>query len=126
MRGVPIRIRPGLFSRDGCAYLSGYVVELALKARICATRGVSEYPENRLKNAFKTHDFDELKLLADIDNEFVGSRPALLGNWSTASKWKPGRRYEPEGTYDRVEAEKILDAIRTKPDGVLECLSSRW
>lgn len=30
----------GLF--DGCAYLCGYVVELALKARICATLGVNE------------------------------------------------------------------------------------
>lgn len=30
---------------DGCAYLCGYVVELALKAAVCATLGIDEYPE---------------------------------------------------------------------------------
>ena len=30
---------------DGCAYLCGYVVELALKARICRLLGVRDYPE---------------------------------------------------------------------------------
>jgi len=113
---------------DGCAYLCGYVVELALKARICATLGVSEYPEkgSRLKEALRTHDFDDLKLLAGMEHEFSASRPALLSNWSIASRWKPERRYEPPGSYDQAAAEEILNAIRRKPDGVLECISSRW
>ena len=39
---------------DGSAYLCGYVVELALKAAICATLQIDEYPEkgSRLKEAF--------------------------------------------------------------------------
>jgi HEPN domain-containing protein len=47
---------------DGCAYMCGYVVELALKARICATLNVAEYPDNRkgLRDAFRTHVFDDL------------------------------------------------------------------
>lgn len=111
---------------DGCAYLCGYVMELALKARICATLGLDEYPErgSRLKDAFKTHDFDDLKLLAGMEHDFSTS-PVLLTNWSIASKWKPEWRYEPEGTYDRAAAEEILNAIR-KPDGVLACISSHW
>jgi HEPN domain-containing protein len=113
---------------DGCAYLCGYVVELALKARICATLGVDEYPEKgtRLREAFRTHDFDDLKLLAGMEHEFSAARPALLSNWSIASKWKPERRYDRPGSYDRVQAEQILNAVRAKPDGVLECISSRW
>jgi HEPN domain-containing protein len=113
---------------DGCAYLCGYVVELALKARICATLGVDEYPEkaSRLKEAFRTHDFDDLKLLARMEHEFSAPRPELLSNWSIASKWKPERRYDPPGSYNRAEAEEILNAIRAKPNGVLECISSRW
>jgi hypothetical protein len=114
---------------DGCAYLCGYVVELALKARICATLGLSEYPEKvskRLKDAFWQHDFDDLKFLAGMEREFTAARPILLANWSVAAKWKPERRYDPEGTYDRIAAEEILDAIRARPNGVLECISLRW
>ncbi len=116
----------GLF--DGCVYLCGYVVELALKARVCATLGVSEYPErgSRLKDGFRTHDFDDLKLLAGMETELLGNRPELLSNWSVATKWKPESRYEPPGSYDEVRAKEILDAIRNKPNGVLECISSRW
>jgi len=113
---------------DGCAYLCGYVVEFALKARICATLGLNEYPEkgSRLKDAFRTHDFDDLKLLAGMEHEFSANNPVLLANWSIASKWKPEQRYEPQGSYDRVAAEAILNAIHTKPDGVLECISLHW
>jgi HEPN domain-containing protein len=110
---------------DGTAYLCGYVVELGLKAAICATLGVDEYPEERLRRAFSTHNFEDLKLLAGMDQAFTAS-PALLANWSVASKWKPERRYEPEGTYDRGAAEEVLNAVKAYPDGVLACPSSRW
>jgi HEPN domain-containing protein len=110
---------------DGCAYLSGYVVELALKAAVCATLGVGEYPEDRFKGALKTHSFDDLKLLAGMEQAFT-SNPNRLANWSVASERKPKRRYEPEGTYDQAAAVGILDAVRDYPDGVLACISSRW
>src|SRR5215471_4218638 len=108
---------------DGCAYLCGYVVELALKAAICATLGIAEYPEkgSRLKESFKTHNFDDLKLLAGMDSAFtVNSR--LLANWSMASEWTPERRYEIKGTYDQAAARGILDAVKAYPDGVLACI----
>jgi HEPN domain-containing protein len=113
---------------DGCAYLCGYVVELALKARICATLSIGEYPEkgSRLKDAFRTHDFDDLKLLGGMEQEFSASHPVRWANWLVATKWEPGWRYKPEGSYDRAVAEAILNAIRAKPEGVLECVSSRW
>jgi HEPN domain-containing protein len=126
LREAEVLFAAGYF--DGCAYLCGYVVELALKARICATLGLDEYPEkgSRVKDAFRTHEFDDLKLLAGMEKEFSASRPVLLANWSIASKWKPERRYEPEGTYDRAAAEAILNAIRAIPGGVFECISLRW
>jgi HEPN domain-containing protein len=112
---------------DGCAYLCGYVVEMALKARICATLGVTDYPEkgSRLKDALRTHDFDDLKLLAGMDHAFTVNAN-LLANWSVASKWKPERRYEPKGTYNREAALEILDSVRGQPDGVLPCISLNW
>lgn len=113
---------------DGCAYLCGYVIELALKARICATLGLEEYPDkgSRLKDAFRTHDFDDLKLLARMETDLSLERPVLLSNWSIVTKWKPEWCYEPVGTYNREKAEEILNAIRGRPDGVLECISLRW
>jgi HEPN domain-containing protein len=112
---------------DGCAYLCGYVVELALKARICATLDIDEYPEKgRLGDTFKTHGFDELRVLAGMEKELAAANKPLGDNWSLATSWKPGKRYEPVGTYDHAGATAILDAIRSKPDGVLECISQRW
>ncbi len=112
---------------DGCAYLCGYVVELALKARICATLGVSDYPEkgSRLREALKSHILDDLGLLAGMVHEFTPTRPVLLANWSLINEWRPEWRYEPKGSYDRAAAEKLLDAVRAKPDGVLTCISAR-
>lgn len=113
---------------DGCAYLCGYVVELALKACVCATLGVTEYADGgskKLKDALRTHDFDDLKLLAGMEQAFTAD-PKLLANWSVASKWRPERRYERVGSYDQAAAREILDAVRSRPDGVLECIAARW
>lgn len=126
MREAETLFTAGLY--DGCAYLCGYVVELALKARICATLGVTEYPEkgSRLRDAMKSHFLDDLGLLAGMGHEFTPSRPRLLANWSIVNEWKPEWRYEPIGSYDRAAAQKLLDAIRSMPDGVLTCISARW
>jgi HEPN domain-containing protein len=110
---------------DGCAYLCGYVVELALKAAVCANLAVVTYPEKRLEGAFRTHVLEDLKLVAGMDDAFIGNN-ALLANWSVAVKWKPERRYEPEGTYTSTTSREVLEAVRAYPDGVLACISSRW
>jgi len=109
---------------DGCVYLCGYVVELALKARICAVLGIAEYPDKR--QHFRSHDFDELRLLAGLEQEITAANPVLLTNWSVATEWKPEWRYQPAGTYGRAEAEKVLEAIKAEPDGVLNLVSRRW
>ena len=52
---------------DGAQYLSGYVVELALKARICRILDVDQYPEKgELKRVYAVHDLDQLLLLAGL------------------------------------------------------------
>jgi HEPN domain-containing protein len=109
---------------DGCVYLCGYVVELALKARICNVLGIAEYPEKR--QHFKTHDFDELQLLAGLQQEITAANPVLLENWSIATEWRPDWRYRPAGTYGEAEAARVLEAITSEPDGVLACVSRRW
>jgi hypothetical protein len=123
LREAEVLFAAGLF--EGCAYLCGYVVELGLKAAICATLGIEEYPETQLRGAFKTHEFDNLKLLAGMDSSFA-TDPTLLFSWSVTSEWTPERRYESQGTYDQASALEILEAVRRYPNGVLACISSRW
>jgi HEPN domain-containing protein len=119
LREAEVLFEAGLY--DGCVYLCGYVVELALKARICSILGIAEYPEHR--RHFRTHDFDELKLLSGLEQKITATQPALLQNWSIATEWKPEWRYQPVGTYGQPEAKKVLEAIKTEPNGVLACIS---
>jgi HEPN domain-containing protein len=108
---------------DGCVYLCGYVVELALKAVICSTLAISEYPNEQM---FKTHVFKRLMLLAGLQEQITAANPMLLKNWSAATEWESEWRYEPVGTYDRRRAQEVLEAIKADPDGVLPYLSQRW
>lgn len=117
----------GLF--DGCVYLCGYVVESALKACICRTLDMTDYLDTHrtLGRAFKSHDFDELSILAGVKTQIDANRNGPLWvNWSTATAWKPERRYEPPGTYSAGDAQDLLNSIRDNPDGVLTWLSQRW
>jgi predicted amidohydrolase len=108
---------------DGCVYLCGYVVELALKARICAVLDTDDYP---IRQQFKTHDFDDLKVLAGMSKELSSQNPLLWDNWTEATQWKPDWRYVRAGNYDEVAASSILKAIKDEPNGVLACISRRW
>jgi hypothetical protein len=89
LQEAEVLFNAGLY--DGCAYLCGYVVELALKARICATLGVNDYPEkgSRLRDAMKSHVLDDLGLLAGMGHDLTSARPALVANWSSLIEWKP-------------------------------------
>ncbi len=113
---------------DGCFYLCGYVVELALKARICKVLNLNEYPEKGFRGAFKTHDFGELKVLAGLDRFLIPSVALsdLYQNWITVLKWRPETRYSPVGTATQQKALDLLEAVRSKPNGVFTWLKKRW
>ncbi len=113
---------------DGCVYLCGYVVECAVKARICRFLGVASYPARGDRSRiFKTHDFGLLKLLAGLQSEIdVTRNKQLFENWSTATKWEPDQRYVRVGTYNRKQAAEVLASLRDRPNGVLTWLTRRW
>jgi hypothetical protein len=81
--------------------------------------------KKKLQGALRTHNLDDLKLLAGMESE-ISSNSGVLANWSVATEWRPELRYEAKGTTDRAAAEKMLEAVKAKPDGVLECISKRW
>jgi HEPN domain-containing protein len=112
---------------DGCVYLAGYAVELALKARICRLLRISQYPSGDIGRAFKIHSLDQLKVLAGLSNEIsVSKNKELFDNWSRAVDWDPEQRYEAPGKYDANAAKAILNGLTAKPNGVFTWLTKRW
>jgi hypothetical protein len=64
LRAARMLNRQASNSPDVAAYLCGYSIEMALKARICQTIGWAGYPETgaefREYGSFKTHKLDVL------------------------------------------------------------------
>lgn len=111
---------------DGAAYLCGYVIELALKARICRLLDIEDYPDGgKLKGAFATHDLDQLLLLAGLAVK-IEKTEAVFISWSIASSWRPERRYQPHGTVGEKDALTMLNAIRDREKGVLQWIEQYW
>jgi len=115
---------------DGCCYLAGYVVELALKARICKVLDLIDYPDTgEISRSFKTHKLDDLIRLAGLQRKFDAAKavnPRLLTNWSLVTAWTEEFRYKPVGSSPRIRAEEIIFALEDRMDGVFTWIKKRW
>lgn len=96
---------------DAAAYMCGYVVELALKARICRTLRWPTFPETRGEfeglASLRTHDLD---VLLRLSGQEAMIRRSSIREWNVVNTWRPERRYLPVGTTSRAEARAMLDA----------------
>ena len=94
---------------DGAVYMGGYVVELALKARICRTLNWEGFPETRSEflplASFKTHDLDVLLSLSGRERAI---RTSHLAEWSAVASWDPEVRYRVPGSAARADAELLI------------------
>lgn len=83
---------------DGAAYVCGYAIELALKARISATLNWNGFPETRgeFENfaSFKTHKLDVLLALSGQEQRIKSDH---FNDWSPVAKWDPEARYKTIG-----------------------------
>ena len=115
---------------DGSIYLAGYVVELALKARICKMLDLRVYPDSgEISRSFKTHNLDDLLRLSGLQNKFdvaISRSPTLLANWSVVTNWSEQFRYHPVGTSSQAQAQEVLAALDDPRDGVLTWLKKYW
>lgn len=115
---------------DGARYLLGYVVEFALKARICKILDMDEYPETGdISKTFKTHSYDILKKLAGLEKEFDKAKSLskpLFDNWSLSTKWKEDFRYKPIGTNKIKDFQDAIDALEDQKDGVFTWIKKWW
>jgi HEPN domain-containing protein len=98
---------------DGAIYLGGYVVELALKGRICRILRWKAFPQTRseFQNylSFKTHDLDVLLSLSGAEDKI---KTGFLAEWSAVATWDPEARYNPIGSADKADAELLVEAAK--------------
>ena len=128
LKEAKILYENGLY--DGAVYLCGYVVEAALKARICKHLQMKEYLDSGdMKNMFLSHDFDRLLFLSGLKNRInLANRrgTGLFKNWSLLTNWTPDIRYVPNGTYTEQYAKDIINALEHNTDGFLVWIKRLW
>jgi hypothetical protein len=94
---------------DGAIYMGGYVVEIALKARICRTLKWKGFPESRKEfeslATFRTHDLDVLLILSGREQR-IKSRH--FAEWSGVAAWEPEVRYRTPGSATRADANLLV------------------
>jgi len=108
---------------DGAAYLAGYAVELALKARICRVLDLTEYPDTgEMRRTFATHDLNQLLKLAGLERKLETSGSSLVEMWPSVARSLPERRYQAAGTTTEAEVRGILNAV----DEVRRWITKYW
>jgi hypothetical protein len=127
MKEVKVLYRNRLY--DGATYLAGYVVETALKARICRILCL-DYPDSgEIAKSFLTHKLDNLIKLGGLQTEFdheASSNINFKANWSLVTSWTESFRYKPIGTSSQADVQAIINALEDKNDGVLTWIKKRW
>jgi hypothetical protein len=127
LKEVKVLYRNGLY--DGAVYLSGYVIETALKARICKLLDL-DYPEiGTVSRSYLTHKFDDLVKLAGLQNQLDNERNTNFNfntNWSLINNWSETIRYKTIGTSTQVDVEDIINALQDPNDGILTWIKKRW
>ena len=117
---------------DGAYYLAGYVIELALKARICKILQWDTYPHQDIKEInkeFKTHKLYQLILLAglskDLENKKLNDK--FSENWSLIADWNESMRYKKStGKTRDEEVKNTIFAIEDSQNGIFTWLKNTW
>lgn len=98
---------------DGAAYLCGYAVEIALKARIVKTLKWSGFPETGAEfegyRSFKTHDLDVLVHLTGWEGKI---KTTFLAEWSAVKQWNPESRYQRPGGVAQAQARSMIESAK--------------
>ena len=111
---------------DGAYYLSGYVVECALKACIAKHKRRSEFPDKKTAVASHTHRLEDLIGVARLSEEFLKEVRANLAfetNWNVAKDWSEHSRYERHSSQN---AQNMFSAVSDKKHGVFKWIRQHW
>lgn len=114
---------------DGARYLSGYVIETALKARICRILN-DNYPDSgEISRSFLTHKLENLIKLGGLQKAFDEECLTNIDfktNWSVATTWSESFRYHSIGTNSQAQVQDIIEAIEHQTNGVLTWIKRKW
>ncbi|WP_404431970.1 HEPN domain-containing protein [Sutcliffiella horikoshii] len=102
----------------GAYYITGYVVECALKACIAKRTKQYEFPDKRIVNRIYTQNLLEL---INVLGVFVPSE--LETNWAVVKDWSEHDRYRK---HSLEEAYNIYEAVTDSENGVLQWLKGLW
>jgi HEPN domain-containing protein len=111
---------------DGAYYLSGYVVELALKA--CIAKGSKEYdfPDKQRALDSYTHNLNTLLKLSGLKQQYlteINTNKKLELNWAIVKEWSETSRYQK---WNKNRAKSMFDAVSDTNEGVFEWIKRHW
>lgn len=92
---------------DGAVCTCGFAVEIALKARICATLRWPGFPSTPKEfenyRSLRTHDLAVLLRFSGSESRI---KARYIDAWSEMTDWDPEARYRPSGQVNEQEARK--------------------
>ncbi|MEG4628978.1 HEPN domain-containing protein [Microcoleus sp. AR_TQ3_B6] len=105
---------------SGAYYLSGYVIECALKACIAKQTQKFDFPDKKTVMDSYTHDLEKL---VKVQLKSLLNDPDFSLRWSMVKDWSEESRYQK---HNRQEALDIYSAITAPNHGVLQWLQQHW
>lgn len=110
----------------GAYYLSGYIIECALKACIAKQIRDYDFPNKQLAIQSHTHNLAELVRVAGLkqklDEKKLDDEFAL--NWTVVKDWSESSRYESR--VEKAMARDLYQAVIDEKSGVLVWLKTFW
>lgn len=108
----------------------GLALELTLKAAICRTLNLQDYPDkgkSEISQFFRTHAFDVLLTLSGFDKDITGDkRKKIFKNWSKAtSEWSVNAKYDPIGSKLPADARRMYRALTEDKDGIINWINKK-
>lgn len=110
----------------GAYYLSGYVIECALKACIARQTRRHDFPDKKMVLDSYTHKLTDLVRVAGLQTDLSSEETKdseFKGNWTIVKDWTEESRYQ---SHSQFEAETLYSAISDRRHGVLKWLRRYW
>ncbi|OGG15381.1 DNA-binding protein [Candidatus Gottesmanbacteria bacterium RIFCSPHIGHO2_02_FULL_39_11] len=125
LKEAQILLKKGHYS--GAYYISGYVIECALKACIARKTRKGDFPLDRksLDNIY-THELEKLIKGAGLEiklNNQIKADKTFDTYWGVAKDWSENARYEQ---HQRKKAEDMILSITDSRKGVLQWIQKYW
>lgn len=111
---------------SGAYYLSGYVVELGLKACLVQQFKSDTMPDKTIVMRSYTHQLEDLVKLAGLQPSLtaeINVNPRFEVSWAVAKDWSEASRYV---VWTESDARDLVTAVDGTSDGVLTWVRRHW